>query len=157
LRGNGVHLGQSHVETRRAVRGQLGLQPGAQLGIGAGEVELVDHGAHVESGTADQQRHPAPPEHLLDRRPGQPLVLGDARALGHVPHVQQVVRHPAPLGRGGLRGADVHAAVELHRVGVDHLGADPLGQLDRQRGLAGRGRPDEREQPAHRGIQVATK
>ena len=34
------------------------------------------------------------------------------------------MRHAAALGVGELRGADVHAAVELHRVGVDHLAAE---------------------------------
>ena len=43
----------------------------------------------------------------------------------------------------GLGRADVHAAVELHRVGVDHLAAEPLRQRDGQRGLARRGRPDD--------------
>ena len=153
----GVHLGQSRVERRRAVRGQLGLQPGPQGRVGAGEVELVDDGADVQAGPADEQRHPAAGEHVVDRGPGQPLVLGDAGPLGHVPHVEHVVRYATPLGRRRLRGADVHAPVELHGVGVDDLGAETPGQLDGERGLAGRGGTDERDQPAHRAAQNATK
>ena len=63
-----------------------------------------------------------------DRRPraarASPLVRGHAGLLGDVEHVEQVVRHAAALGRRQLRRADVHAAVELHGVGVDHLAAE---------------------------------
>ena len=52
---------------------------------------------------------------------------------------------PSPLGRGQLGGADVHAPVELHRVGVDHLAVERVGQGQAERGLAGRGRPDHRD------------
>ena len=54
-----------------------------------------------------------------------------------------MVRDAAALGAGQLGGADVHAAVDLHRVGVDDLAAEPLGEVERQAGLAGRGRPDD--------------
>ncbi len=37
--------------------------------------------------------------------------------------------------------------VELHRVGVDHLAAERVGQRERQRRLAGRGRPDDGHDP----------
>ena len=44
---------------------------------------------------------------------------------------------------GQLRRADVHAAVDLHRVGVDDLAAEPLGEVERELGLArGRGADD---------------
>jgi hypothetical protein len=57
--------------------------------------------------------------------------------------VHEVVRDAAPLGDGELGGADVHAAVDLHRVGVDHLAAQALGEVEGEPGLAGRGRPDD--------------
>ncbi len=49
---------------------------------------------------------------------------------------------------GQLRRADVHAAVELHRVGVDDLGRaaasrELLGEVERELGLAGARRADE--------------
>ena len=40
---------------------------------------------------------------------------------------------PRRSADGELGGADVHAAVDLHRVGVDDLAAQPLGQVERQR------------------------
>ena len=42
-----------------------------------------------------------------------------------------------------LGGADVHAAVDLHRVGVDDLAVEPLGEVEREAGLARRGGPDD--------------
>ena len=62
-----------------------------------------------------------------------------------------MVRDAAALCDGQLRGADVHAAIELHRVGVHDLRADlaaePLGDVERQLRLAGARRADDRERP----------
>ena len=66
--------------------------------------------------------------------------------------VEQVVRDPRALGRRRLGGADVHAAVERHRVGVDHLAAEPLGQVEREPGLARGGRPRRRRRSAGRAL-----
>jgi hypothetical protein len=43
-----------------------------------------------------------------------------------------VVRDPPALLRTQLGGPDVHATVELHRVGVDHLAVEALGQRQRE-------------------------
>ena len=50
---------------------------------------------------------------------------------------------------GQFRGADVHAAVELHRVGVDDLrfAAEPIRNVKGQLRFAGAGRPDDRQRP----------
>ena len=79
----------------------------------------------------------------VDLGAGQPLVLGDAGGLGDVPDVQQVVRDAAALLGRQLGGADVHAPVELHGVGVDDLAAEALGEGDAQIGLSGRGGADD--------------
>ena len=55
------------------------------------------------------------------------------------------MRNSAALGGGELAGADVHAAVQLHGVGVDHLAVERAGQPQRQFGLTGRRRPDDRD------------
>ena len=54
-----------------------------------------------------------------------------------------MVRDAAALGDGQLGRADVHAAVDLHRVGVDDLAAEALGQVEAQAGLARCGGADE--------------
>ena len=53
------------MESRGAPVGQLGLQPGPQVRVGAGELQLVDHGPDVEPGPADQQRDPAAARDIL--------------------------------------------------------------------------------------------
>jgi hypothetical protein len=65
--------------------------------------------------------------------------------VGDVPDVEQVVRDAAALLERELRGADVHAAVELHRVGVDHLPADLARQCDGEVALARGGGADDGE------------
>ena len=61
------------------------------------------------------------------------------------------MRHTVPLGDRQFRGPDVHAAVELHGVGVHDFYADltaqALGHRQRQRRLSGAGRADDRERP----------
>lgn len=54
---------------------------------------------------------------------GADLVGGDAGLLAHGQDVDLVVGHAAALGEGQFGGADVHAAVELGGVGIDHLGS----------------------------------
>ena len=52
--------------------------------------------------------------------------------LGHAKDVQLVVGYAAAFADGDLGGADVHSPIQLHRVGVDDLSAQPLGQRDRK-------------------------
>lgn len=135
--GLGVGGGEPGVERAGAVRGQLLLQTGADLGVGAGEVEVVDGAAHVEAGAADEDGGAALGEEPVDLGAGQALVLGDTGGLGDRPDVEQPVRDAAALGLGEFGGADVHAPVELHGVGVDDLAAEVLGEEDAQVRLAG--------------------
>ena len=45
----------------------------------------------------------------------------------------------------GLVGQDREAAVDLERVGGNHLGSEPVGEALRDLGLAGGGRPEDGE------------
>jgi hypothetical protein len=69
-----------------------------------------------------------------------------AEALARLDEIEQVVAHALALGACGLRGADVHAAVDQHRVEREDLGACALGDRERELGLARRRRTDERAQ-----------
>jgi len=127
----------------RAEVGERRVQPGPDRGRLPREVEPVERAAQVQPRPADQDRQRAPRRDRGDLGAGQRLVLGDGRRLGNRPHVEQVVRHPAALVRRQLRGADVHARVQLHRVGVHDLAADRVGEPQCQVGLPGRGGPDD--------------
>ena len=121
------------------------LQLGADRGVRAGEVEPVEQRPHVEPRPADDD---APPSAGGDRRQVRAprrLVPRDRGVLGDVEDVELVVRDPAPLLRRQLGGADVHAAVELHGVGIDDLAVEGRGEGEAEVGLAGRRRADDRD------------
>ena len=64
-----------------------------------------------------------------------------------------MVGDAAPLRKRELGGADVHAPVELHRVGVDDLAVESLGQVEAEVGLArgcGSDDGDDRRSPPTR-------
>src|SRR5439155_5293640 len=51
-----------------------------------------------------------------------------------------------PLGRGRFRRADVEVAIDLPRVGGDDLGAEALGEVERERALPARGGADDADE-----------
>ncbi len=128
----------------------LRLPPGTDLGVRAGEAQVVQGCADVQAGPADQDRDATGGADRGEPVAGQLLVLGDRGGPGDRPHVEQVVGDPAPLGVGDLGGADVHAPVQLHGVGVDDLPPTmgPLTERESQRHrqvrLAGRRRTHDR-------------
>jgi hypothetical protein len=54
------------------------------------------------------------------------------------------MRHARAVRERRLRRADVEARVDLKRVAADDLARQPLGAAQRDLGLAGPGRSDER-------------
>ena len=80
---------------------------------------------------------------LGDGLPGEPLVGGHAGGLRTSQMSSRWCGTPRRCAAAELGRADIHARVQLHRVGVDHLAAQRQGQAQRQLGLPGRGRPDD--------------
>ena len=78
---------------------------------------------YTEAYAADQHRDAVTAADIDDHVAGEALELGDRGRRRDLLEVEQVVRDAAPLGLGKLGRADVHAAVDLHRIGVDHLAA----------------------------------
>ena len=89
--------------------------------VGAGELEPVQDGPRVERRPADEHRHPRARRAPRDAVAGPPWNCATVAGSSHIEQVEQVVGDAAPLGSGRLRGADVHAAIDRHRVGVDDL------------------------------------
>src|SRR6185369_8998121 len=52
-----------------------------------------------------------------------------------------------PLFGCGFGGADIHAAIDLHGIGVDYLAVQPAGQIQGQFALARGGRAADDEDP----------
>lgn len=70
---------------------EFGLEPGADLRIGAREPQIVQRGLDVESGAADEQGHPAPRDDIVYRGPCLGLVPGDVQGLADVVCVDEVM------------------------------------------------------------------
>src|SRR5690606_28407720 len=146
LRRSRVELPQLFVQLARPHRVQLRLVLGPHLRVGAGEGELVDHRLDVQSGSAGQDGRPAAGQDLLDGPPGLPLVSGYRSGFPDVQHVEQVVRHSAALLLAQLRRADVHPAVQLHRVRVDDFPTDGQSQFHGEVRLPSGGGSDDYHQ-----------
>ena len=99
----------------------------------------VDDRLHVQAGAADEQRALARAPRC--RRPRRVPRPGTARPTSRrrVGDVDQVVRHRGPLGGRRLGGADVEAAVHLHRVDRDDL---DVAERVRRRASASADLPD---------------
>ena len=107
-------------------------------GASAGSANVGQRGLEPEPGAADDDRRPPRGGDLVDRRVRELLVLAD-RALA-------VERPDADEPRAGvLVRQDRQAAVDLHRVGGDELGRDPLRDRLGDGRLARRGRAEDRE------------
>ena len=72
----------------------------------------------TRSATAPRSAMPASADAAAAR------VIGHAERLVRIHEIEAVVRHAGALLRGGLGGADVHAAVHLARVRGDDLGGN---------------------------------
>jgi hypothetical protein len=140
-----VEGGQAGVQRGRADARELVLQASASTIVRSGKIEVAESGTDVQARAAREDRDQAAGGDVLDRGLGELGVVGHVRGAGHRPDVEQVVRHALPGGFGLLGRADVHALVELHRIGVHDLAAQRPGQGDGQPGLAGGGRADHRD------------
>ena len=128
------------------------LEPRAQRRVAPGPgKQAARQRAVVEAGAADENRQPAARVDVADHRRRVARVLRRGVLVGRIDDVDQVMRDAAPLGDRHLVGADVEAAIDGGRIAVDDLAAEALGERQRQRALAGRGRPedgdDERRSP----------
>ena len=106
----------------------------------------------VEHGAAHDDRYRAAGRNRFDVRRGGALITGDGRGLGDIKDVELMMRDATARFDGQLGGADVHAAIELHRVGVHDLRtdltaepSDPFCKVERQLRLAGAGGADDRK------------
>jgi hypothetical protein len=82
---------------------------------------MVERGTHIKARTADQDRPlPTGPD-TGNVYAGFSLVCRDASFLTNIQNVELMVSDPPARLNRGLGRADVHAAIQLHGVGVDDL------------------------------------
>src|SRR3954462_2123017 len=108
-------------------------------------IQPRNQGAVVEHRAAYKQGRFLPLKDLFDDADGVEAELAGGIALVGIDEVDQVMRHACALGGGGLRCADVHAAVDLRRIDRDDFEWILLSETQGEGALAARGRPEERE------------
>ena len=131
------------VVLRLQLRAEAGLRRGG--GVPVPPQQPVD----IEAGAAHHDGQPAPPADILHAGGGHVGVFRGGEGLLGLRHVQHVVGHTPALSLGGLRGADVHAAVHLHGIGGDHLAPEGQGRLRPQGGLARGGGAGDHQKIIH--------
>ena len=147
----GIDLSQARVQRRDPGRLRLGRQPPPHLRVDRRRVEqAAQQRLEVEPGAAHDDRHRSRGVQRADQRPREPGEVRGIEGLVRGHDVDQVVRHRRPLGRGRLGRADVHAPVDLHRVGADHLPVQGAGHRDPDPGLADGRRPADHDEPGAR-------
>ena len=117
---------------------RLGPQLGPDPLIAAGAFEeAVEQGLDVQGRSADGDDGLAAAADVVDGCQGLVEEHAHAERLARLDHVDQMVSDLLLGLFGGLGRADVHAAVDLHRVHADDLAVQRPGQLEPQPGLAG--------------------
>ena len=114
--------------------------PGERCRVDAGE-----HGPQPEPGPAREDPDPAAAAEGRQRVQGVGAEVGHGERLVRLHEIEPVVDDAPTLGRRGLRGPDIEAAVDLSRVRRDDLGRDAtlqqvLGENEGEARLAGAGR-----------------
>jgi hypothetical protein len=137
-----IKAGQQPVQPAFRVALAAALQPRPQfrLPLRAGK-EPFGKRAQVKPRSSGHDGHAASAGNRFEHRPGLPAVLACCKRLIRLGHIDQVVRQPRPLLARGLGRAQVHAAVDSHRVATDNLAAEALAQRERERRLAAPRRP----------------
>ena len=127
----GISFGEELVSPVGAelVVGALPTLPRPRLRRGR-KLELGQPGAQVQPRPADDDRGQTLGERTVDRVVCQLGVLPDRGLVVELPDRDEL-RRPLGLGRQNR-----NAAVDLHGVGGDQSGGDPLGESLRDGGLA---------------------
>ena len=134
----------------KARRIRVGLQLGRHIGKLSRDLQVVDDRSEVEAGAADEDRHRSSLSDAVDRVAGERLELADGEGVGRVDQIDEVVPDLGLLGCRGCGRADVHPAVDLHRVDRDELclttrRANAIDERKRERRLARGSRPEDRQ------------
>ena len=136
-RGDGIDLRESLVERGLADFGELVFDLLAQLPVGGRAVEqAAEQTLEIERRAADEEDLFAAGVDLGHRGGGRFDVLGDAVLVGRLDDVEQMMRHGGAVCGRRLGGADVHAAIDRHRVERDDFGVESLGERDADACLA---------------------
>ena len=113
------------------------FQPNPQfvLALRPGE-EPFGECAQVKPGAAGHDRQTAPVGNLPKSSPRLAAIFACGKWLVGGGHVDEVMRQPGTFFSGGFGRAQVHSAINSHRVATDNLTAEALAQRQRKRSLS---------------------
>jgi len=144
--GSGIDLLQLRM---KRIRSKC-LQASAEFGIRRRTLEQSRQEClHIEVGAANNDGGSPVCSECGEQVAGsvQPVLDGEPRGM-RIRDVDEMVRDLCAQRAGGFRRADVHAAVDLHGVGSEDLGArDTARGGHRQRALAARRWSDNEDDP----------
>ena len=108
LGGDRIQRGQTLMQVGPAVLGGFGIQPGADIGTGAGQVvHGMQQRTRIQHRAPHQQRQAAACLDLVDQPPGIGGEFRSAIALNRVADIDEVMRRRIFFFGGGLGGVDV--------------------------------------------------
>ena len=133
-----IRLLQMDAQGGQAFRPDPGLElfPQAVVRLEGGELTACHQIIDVESGSPRHNGQSAPGQDIVHDGDGALDVPGHGIIFFRIGHVQHMMGNALHLFLGGLGGADVHAAVNLHGVGGHHLSPEAPGQSHGQGGFA---------------------
>ncbi len=144
FRRHRVEPGQTGVQGFAAPLGQLQRQPGAHRRIGGRQFRQTPfQRPKIKHGSPDQQGNSPRHFNFPDLAPGILSKTAGRIGLRRIEDIDQPMRDEAPGFQIGLGGADIHLPINQGRIHADDFERQPSGQLDRQRGFAGGGRPHQ--------------
>ena len=103
------------------------IELGTDIGPLPWQLDVVDHDPVVQPGARDEQRALVASSDVVERISCGDPELGDRELDVGIDDVDEVVTYLGLLGGRRLGGADVHPAVDLHRVDGHDLDADDAG------------------------------
>ena len=127
-------LVQSAVAVLRGKGEQLLAQ--GRIGVGLLKAASAQEGVKIEPRPAAKNGQASPGGKLVNDRGGRLDVFGAGEGGVGVGQVEKVMRNACLFLLGGLGGANVHAAVDLHGIAGEDLSAKALCQKDGQRRLS---------------------
>jgi glutathione S-transferase len=102
--------------------------------------QAFEKGPEIKARSTAQHRHAAARLNLADRLMREPRESRGIERIRHLDHVDQMVRHSPSLRDARFSRADVHPAIDLHRINRHNFSADPFRQSQGYSGLAQGGR-----------------
>jgi len=133
-----VHLGQALVQGIRALPASEPLHAAAKFPVGRRSREdAPQESLQIQGGAAHEKHFAAGSPDCFHALLRSLKISGQAERLMRIYQVDQMVGHPAALLRSGFGRANVHAAVDGHRIHGNDFRAEALGQRQTDGGLAG--------------------